>query len=76
MKVYSNNGMTFLLIVGNIRFIPFRCEMISSENLNRKHSEVGGKLVEKPEGRRPLRRPRRSWVGNIKMDIVVWTGLV
>jgi hypothetical protein len=38
-------------------------------------------LVGKPEGKRPLRRPRRRWVDNIKMDLleigwVVWTGLV
>jgi hypothetical protein len=26
-------------------------------------------LVEKPEGRRPLGRPRRGWEGNIKMDL-------
>ena len=26
-------------------------------------------LVEKPEGKRPLRRPRRRWEGNIKMDL-------
>jgi hypothetical protein len=26
-------------------------------------------LVGKPEGRRPLGRPRRRWVGNIKMDL-------
>ena len=26
-------------------------------------------LVGKPEGRRPLGRPRRRWVDNIKMDI-------
>jgi hypothetical protein len=25
--------------------------------------------VGKPEGKRPLRRPRRRWVDNIKMDI-------
>jgi len=23
----------------------------------------------KPEGKRPLRRPRRRWKGNIKMDL-------
>jgi hypothetical protein len=28
-----------------------------------------GILVEKPEGKRPLGRPRRRWVDNIKMDI-------
>jgi predicted membrane protein len=26
-------------------------------------------LVEKPEGKRPLERPRRRWVDNIKMDL-------
>jgi hypothetical protein len=26
-------------------------------------------LVEKPEGRRPLERPRRRWVDNIKIDL-------
>jgi len=26
-------------------------------------------LVRKPEGRRPLGRPRRRWVGNIRMDL-------
>jgi hypothetical protein len=39
-------------------------------------------LVGKPEGKRPLGRPRRRWIGNIKMDlleivvsVVDWTGL-
>jgi hypothetical protein len=27
-------------------------------------------LVGKPEGRRPLGRPRRKWVDNIRMDLV------
>jgi hypothetical protein len=27
-------------------------------------------LVGKPEGRRPLGRPRRRWVDNIKMDLI------
>jgi hypothetical protein len=26
-------------------------------------------LVGKPEGKRPLERPRRKWVCNIKMDL-------
>jgi hypothetical protein len=29
-------------------------------------------LVGKPEGKRPLRRPRRRWVDNIRMDL--WRG--
>jgi hypothetical protein len=34
-------------------------------------------LVEKPEGRRPLGRPRRRWEDNIKMDFreVGWGGV-
>jgi hypothetical protein len=39
-------------------------------------------LVEKPEGKRPLKRPRRRWVDNIRMDLgevgwgnVDWIGL-
>jgi hypothetical protein len=37
-------------------------------------------LVEKPEGKRPLRRPRRRWEDGIRMDLReiglgVWAGL-
>jgi hypothetical protein len=27
-------------------------------------------LVGKPEGKRPLGRPRRRWIDNIKMDLL------
>jgi hypothetical protein len=27
-------------------------------------------LVEKSEGKRPLARPRRRWVDNVKMDLI------
>jgi hypothetical protein len=40
-------------------------------------------LVWKPEGKRPLGRPRRRWMYNIKMDLrergwggLYWTGLI
>jgi hypothetical protein len=33
-------------------------------------------LVGKPEGKRPLGRPRRRWLDNIRMDGVMWNGLV
>jgi hypothetical protein len=34
-------------------------------------------LVGNPEGKRPLGRPRRSWVDNIKMDLrkIEWDGM-
>jgi len=35
-------------------------------------------LMGKPEGRRPLGRPRPRWVDNIRMDLQevgIWTGL-
>jgi hypothetical protein len=34
-------------------------------------------LVGKPEGKRPLERPRHRWVDNIKMDLLVigWGGV-
>jgi hypothetical protein len=36
-------------------------------------------LMRKPEGKRPLGRPRRRWVNNIKMnlkrDMIGWYGL-
>jgi len=35
-------------------------------------------LVGKPEGKRPVGRPRRRWVDNIRMDLQevgIWTGL-
>jgi hypothetical protein len=34
-------------------------------------------LVGKPEGKRPLGRPRRRWVDNIKIDFraIGWDGL-
>jgi hypothetical protein len=33
-------------------------------------------LVGMPEGKRPLGRPRRRWVDNIKMDRDQWRALV
>jgi hypothetical protein len=34
-------------------------------------------LMRKPEGKRPLGKPRRRWVVNIKMDLreIVWGGM-
>jgi hypothetical protein len=35
----------------------------------RKRRDVYRILVGKPEGKRPLRRPRRRWEDNIKADV-------
>jgi hypothetical protein len=45
---------------------------------NGKKRNIHRIFVGKTEGRRPLRRPRRRWADNIKMDLreivwVVWT---
>jgi hypothetical protein len=36
-----------------------------------------GELVERPEGKRPLGRPRRKWVDSNKMDLrdIGWFGM-
>jgi hypothetical protein len=48
----------------------------------REKRNVSRLLVGKPEGKRPLGRPRRRWIDNIKMDlleiglnVVDWIGL-
>jgi hypothetical protein len=33
-------------------------------------------LVGKPEGKRPLGRPRRRWEDKIRMDLKKWDGVV
>jgi hypothetical protein len=50
---------------------------------NREKRNAYRLLVGKPEGRRPLGRPRRRWLDNFRMDLVEvrwgdvdWTGLV
>jgi hypothetical protein len=48
---------------------------VKVEEMGKACSTNGGKrnayriLVGKPEGKRPLVRPRRMWVSNIKMDL-------
>jgi sorting nexin-29 len=61
-------------IIGQIKSRRMRCSghvarMGEGRNVNRV-------LVGKPEGKRPLERPRRRWVGGIKMDLgeIGWGG--
>jgi transposase len=37
--------------------------------MNGENRNAYGILVGRPEGKRPLGRPRRRWVDNIKMDL-------
>jgi hypothetical protein len=41
-----------------------------------KEDEIDRALVGKPEGKRPLGRPRRRWVDSIKMELreIGWDG--
>jgi hypothetical protein len=45
--------------------------------MNREKRNAYRILVGKPEGNTPLGRPRRKWVGNIKMDLreIGWDGV-
>jgi hypothetical protein len=62
------------------------CEVPTSSTFNNskvilEKRNVYRLLVGKPEGKRPLGRPRRRWIDNIKMDLldiglnVDWIGL-
>jgi hypothetical protein len=46
-------------------------EQINGENFKREFSKFHSYrlLVGKPEGKRPLGRPRSRWVDNIRMDL-------
>jgi hypothetical protein len=56
-----------------LQHVPFK--LILSWNLAGHVVRMGEKrnaytlLIGKPEGRRPLRRPRRRWLDNIRMDL-------
>jgi hypothetical protein len=39
-------------------------------NANGEKTNAYRLLVGKPEGKRPLGRPRRRWIDNIKMDLI------
>jgi hypothetical protein len=73
----------------NLYSLPIIITMIKSRRMRRTGhvARMGAKrkayrvLVGKPEGRRPLGRPRYRWMDNIKwilekQDGMVWTGLI
>jgi len=48
---------------------PLYARYLQLYTSNKEEREVYRFLVGKPEGRRPLGRPRRRWVDNIRMDL-------
>ena len=71
----------------DLYFSPIIVRVIKSRRMRwaghvartRNRRNLYGVLVGKPEGNRPLGRPRDRWEGNIKMDFqevrwVAWTG--
>jgi hypothetical protein len=50
------------------------CRACSANGEKRNANRI---LVGKPDGKRPLGRPRRRWVDNIKMDLreIGWDGM-
>jgi hypothetical protein len=51
--------------------------MGGAHNMNGKKRNAYRILLGKPERKRPLGRPRRRWVDNIKMDLraIEWDGM-
>jgi hypothetical protein len=51
--------------------------MFRACSTNREKKNAYRLLVEKQEGKRPVGRPRRKWVDNVKMDLseIVWGGM-
>jgi hypothetical protein len=86
----NDKGWSSSLRVGNLYSSPSIIRIINSRRMRwtRHVARMGEKrnvyrlLVGKPEGKRPLERPRRRWIDDIKMDlleiglnVVDWIGL-
>ena len=58
-------------MVAIIRFVHTKVDKLWAGHLARMGEERGAYrvLVGKPEGKRPLGRPRHRWVDNIRMDL-------
>jgi hypothetical protein len=67
----------------NLYSSPHIIRIIKSRSMAGHVARMGEKtnvyrlLVGKPEGKRPLGRPRRRWINNIKMDLleIEWDGV-
>jgi hypothetical protein len=62
-NLYSSPSIIRIIKSRRLRWAGHVARMGEKRNLYRL-------LVEKPEGKRPLGRPRRRWIYNIKMDLL------
>jgi hypothetical protein len=60
--LYSSPSIIRIIKSGRLRWVGHLARMGEKRNSYRL-------LVGKPEGKRPLGRPRRRWVDNIRMDL-------
>jgi hypothetical protein len=74
-NLYSSPSKIIIIKLRRMRWVGHVARMGEKRNVYRL-------LVGKPEGSRPLGRPRRRWIDNIKMDllevrlnVVDWIGL-
>jgi hypothetical protein len=69
-NLYSSPSIIRMIQSRRMRWTGYVARMGEMRN-------VYGILVEKPDGRRPLGRPRCRWVDNIKMDLreIGWDGI-
>ena len=68
---YFSTGTTVLNLSVSTKFGIFLANSATTGHVARMGEETGvyRVLVGKPEGKRPLARPRRRWVDNIGMDL-------
>jgi hypothetical protein len=74
-NLYSSPSIIRIIKLRRMRWVGHEARMGEKRNVYRL-------LVGKPEGKRPLGRPRRRWIDNIQMDlleiglsVVDWIGL-
>jgi hypothetical protein len=68
-NLYSSPSITRVIKSRRMRWAGHVARMGEKRNASRI-------LVGKPGRKSPLGRPRRMWVDNIKMDLMVWIGLI
>jgi hypothetical protein len=62
-NLYSSPSIIRIIKPRRMRWTGHVARMVEKRNVYRL-------LVGKPEGKRPLGRPRRRWIDNIKMDLL------